>query len=28
MNKNLPQNSNISIEIVDDVEKIIIPHAK
>ena len=28
MNKNLPQNSNISIETVEGVEKIIIPHAK
>ena len=28
MNRNLPQNSNISIEMVDGVEKIIIPHAK
>ena len=28
MSKNLPQNSNISVERVEGIEKIIIPHAK
>jgi len=28
MNKNLPQNSNISIVVVDGIKKIIIPHVK